>query len=237
MSKTAKGAVTVSAVMLSASLLGAGGVSGNATDDHRHHHDAAVQEEGGPEAYRHALLESLKLSMPASVEVELQDQELVTQHGDRVNFASDVIGDRIVVMDFVYTDCTTICPALSAVFSILQDALGDRLGREVFLVSVSVDPVRDTPQRLKAYADKHKARSGWEWLTGDPAAVDKVLHGMGAYASGAKQQPAMILVGDGRSGEWIRFFGFPGTDQLLAHVDALSARRRVVASDDFSVRE
>jgi cytochrome oxidase Cu insertion factor (SCO1/SenC/PrrC family) len=229
----AKGAVTLSAFLLSASLLGAGGVSGNATD-HRHHHDEAAQG-GDAKAYRHALLESLKLSMPASVEVRLEDQELVTQHGDRVKFASDVIGDRIVVIDFVYTNCTTICPALSAVFSLLQDALGDRLGRQVFLVSLSVDPARDTPERLKAYADKHKARVGWEWLTGDPAAVDKVLHGMGAYVSGAEQQPAMVLVGDGRTGEWICFVGFPGTDQLLAHVDALSAERRVVASDGFPV--
>ena len=104
------------------------------------------------------MLANLKLSMPSSVEVELRDLELMTHHGDRVRFASDVIGDRIVVMNFIYTDCTTVCPALSALFSLLQDALGERLGRDVFLISLSVNPTRDTPQRLRAYAEKYRAR-------------------------------------------------------------------------------
>ena len=99
------------------------------------------------------------------------------------------------------------------------------------LVSLSVDPARDTPERLNAYAAKQRARAGWEWLTGDPATVDQVVRGMAAYASGVEQQPAMVLVGDRSSREWTRFLGFPGTDQLLAHIDALAAARTVGASE------
>lgn len=178
------------------------------------------------------MLANLKVSLPSSVEVKLRDLELVTEHGDRVKFVSDVIGDRIVVINFIYTKCTTVCPALSAVFSLLQDALGDRLGREVVLISLTVDPRTDTPQRLRAFAQKHRARPGWEWLTGSAEPVDQVLHGLGAYTAGTDQQPAMVLVGDGRSSKWTRFFGFPGTDQLLAHVDALAAARRLAASEN-----
>ena len=128
-------------------------------------------------------------------------------------------------MDFVYTTCTTVCPVLSAVFGQLQGRLGQRLGRDVFLVSVSVDPIRDTPSRLQAYAAQHQAGPGWIWLTGDKPAVDRVLEGLGAYAPNYEDHPPMVLVGDGKSGNWTRFFGFPGPDQLLAKVDELVGAR------------
>ena len=143
-----------------------------------------------------------------------------------VLFVSDVIGDRIVVMDFVYTTCTTVCPVLSAVFGQVQDKLGERLGQDVFLVSVTVDAVRDTPPRLKAYAAKHNARDGWIWLTGDEPVVDDVLEGLGAYSPNFEDHPAMVLVGDGSTGEWSRFFGFPSADRIMARVDELLAARQ-----------
>jgi protein SCO1/2 len=114
---------------------------------------------------------------------------------------------------------------LSAVFGQVQDKLGDRLGNEVALVSVTVDPIRDTPKRLKAYAAKHKARDGWIWLTGPKTRVDDVLDGLGAYSPNFEDHPAMVLVGDGRTGQWNRFFGFPNANRLMERVDALAAAR------------
>ncbi len=192
--------------------------------------DAHQHRTGGADPHAHHKAMLSKAPAPAkSAEVDLKDLTLLEQNGREVKFVSDVIGDRIVVMDFVYTSCTTVCPVLSAVFGQMQERLGDRLGDEVALVSVSVDPARDTPQRLKAYAASLKARPGWVWLTGPKTTVDEVLDGLGAYSPSFEDHPAMVLVGDGRSGEWTRFFGFPSPKRLMEQVDALKlARARAV---------
>jgi protein SCO1/2 len=191
--------------------------------DHSHHGQQAEGEKD-PHAHHKAMMNK-PAEPPKSADVDLKDLELVDQDGNTVRFVSDVIGDRIVVMDFVYTTCTTVCPVLSAVFGQVQDKLGDRLGNEVALVSVTVDPIRDTPKRLKAYAAKHKARDGWIWLTGPKTRVDDVLDGLGAYSPNFEDHPAMVLVGDGRTGQWNRFFGFPNANRLMERVDALAAAR------------
>jgi len=135
-----------------------------------------------------------------------------------------------VVMDFVFTTCTTVCPVLSAIFARLQDRLGDRLDRGVQLVSVSLDPARDTSERIKAYAAKHGAGPHWRWLTGKQEDVEQVLKGLGAYTPNFSAHTPMVLVGDGRSGKWTRFNGFPELDRTVAQVDELLAARATSAS-------
>jgi protein SCO1/2 len=91
----------------------------------------------------------------------------------------------------------------------------------VVLVSVSVDPVRDTPQRLKAYSKIHKARPGWIWLTGQKSTMNAVLDGLGAYSPNFEDHAAMVLIGDGQSGQWSRLYGFPNPDRIVEQVNAL----------------
>jgi cytochrome oxidase Cu insertion factor (SCO1/SenC/PrrC family) len=91
------------------------------------------------------------------------------------------------------------------------------------MVSVTVDPARDTPAKLKAYARKWKARPGWVWLTGSKDVVDRVLKGMGAYTPSFTDHPPMVLVGDGRTGAWTRFNGFPNQGLILSRVDEITA--------------
>jgi len=195
---------------------------------HEQHQHEASGDDADPHAHHKAMMN--KPAEPAkTTEVDLLDNVLVDQHGNEVKFISDVIGDRIVVMDFIYTSCTTVCPVISAVFGQVQSKLGDQLGEEVVLVSVSVDPVRDTPQRLKAYAATHKANPGWIWLTGNKRTMDEVLDGLGAYSPNFENHPAMVLVGDGRSGVWTRSFGFPSPDRLVEQVNSLQAARTTAA--------
>jgi protein SCO1/2 len=186
-------------------------------------HDASADED--PHAKHRAMMK--KKSEPAleSAEVELRDRPLVNQHGEEVMFVSDVIGDNIVVMDFVYTTCTTICPVLSALFNQVQTKLGDAVGDDVRLVSMSVDPIRDTPQRMNAYSAKHNAGEGWLWLTGPKPVVDEVLTGVGAYTTNFEDHPTMVLIGDGRTGEWKRLFGFPNPDRIVKIVNEMQQRR------------
>ena len=158
--------------------------------------------------------------------IDLRNELLLTQDGDEVHFVDDVIGDDIVVMDFVYTTCTTVCPVLTALFTQVQNQLGDDLGSEVTMVSMTVDASRDTPARLKAYATKHRVRDGWIWLTGPKGTMDDVLTGLGAYSVSFEDHPAMVIVGDGRTGEWRRMFGFPNPDRIMKVVNELRAKRQ-----------
>lgn len=162
---------------------------------------------------------------PGAVKVRGLDTTLVDQDGRSVNVQRDVIGNRIVVVSFVYTSCTTVCPLVAAVFSDLQTRLGERVGKDVTLVTVTVDPLRDTPSQLKAYAARFQAGAGWRWLTGAPVAVNELLKGLGAYASDFTQHPQMVLVGDGATGRWTRFSGLPDGKRLAEHVRGLDATR------------
>jgi protein SCO1/2 len=185
---------------------------------------AAIADED-PHAKHRAMMKQKSDPVAESADVDLRDRQLVDQHGREVMFVSDVIGDDIVVMDFVYTTCTTICPVLSALFKQVQTKLGDDVGNGVTLVSMSVDPIRDTPQRLKAYSAKHGAGDGWLWLTGQKPIVEDVLIGLGAYTTNFEDHPSMVLIGDGRTGEWKRLFGFPNPDRIVQVVNDMRERR------------
>jgi len=182
-----------------------------AADDPAHHHHHQDQ----PAAQ----------DKPSSVQVKYADTVLVNQEGKKVKLKSEVFGDRLVVMDFAYTTCTTVCPVLTAVLVKVQAELGNKAGGDVQLVTMTVDPARDTPARLKEYAAKHGAKAGWTWLTGPAAVVNEVLRGFDAYASNFEDHPAMILVGDPVSGRWTRFYGFSDPKEVLAKVEELRAAR------------
>jgi protein SCO1 len=166
-----------------------------------------------------------------NVRVELADTTLRDQDGRELRFRSDAVGERIVVIDFVYTTCTTVCPVVSATLAQVQGQLGARLGADVALISVTVDPVRDTPARLKDYAGRIGARAGWSWLTGAKPQVDEVLKAFGAYTPNFADHPPLVMVGDAKSGQWLRFYGFPSADQLVkAVVDLTAARAKAGAA-------
>ena len=160
-----------------------------------------------------------------AVDVTLHDLELLNQDDERVKFASDVLGDKLVAVTFFYSSCTTTCPITNAIFAQLQSRLGERLGREVQLVSLTVDPVTDTPRRLASFSAKFQRKPGWTWLTGEKQDVDRVLEGLGAYSPDYSLHPVMVMVGDPRSRRWSRLFGFPKPEAIVAKLDELEAAR------------
>lgn len=185
----------------------------------------AASADEDPHAKHRAMMQQKAEPAAEAADISLRDRKLLTQDGESVQFVSDIIGDNIVVMDFVYTTCTTVCPVLSALFSQVQNQLGDRLGDDVVLVSLTVDAIRDTPDRLKAYSEKHKAAEGWYWLTGEKPVMDDVLIGLGAYSVNFEDHPSMVIVGDARTGEWRRLFGFPNPDRIMKLVNEFQAKR------------
>jgi protein SCO1/2 len=169
---------------------------------------------------------------PAQPEtIRLIDSTLVDQDGQPARFASEAIGDRIVAINFIYTSCTTVCPLLSATFKSLQGKLGGHLGKDVRLISISLDPATDTPARLKDSAVRFKAKPGWVWLTGNKPEVDLVLKGLGTSSASFAEHAPLVVVGDGRRGQWNRFYGLTGPEQIRQKVEELlDDRKRVSGS-------
>ena len=160
-----------------------------------------------------------------SLNVELLDLDLLDQNAKQIKFASEAIASKIVALNFVYTSCNTTCPLITAIFANLQKKLGDRLGQQVRLVSLSINSMTDTPARLKEYADRFHAGPDWIWLTGDKQHVEKVLKGLGVYTADYAEHPPTILVGDAEQNTWFRFNGLPSPNQIAAKIDTLLVAR------------
>ena len=168
---------------------------------------------------------SQRLQPPALSQVKLLNPELLNQNGIPVRFNSDIAGNRIIALNFIYTDCSAACPVSSAIFSKLQSRLGDKLGRAVRMVSLTINPASDTPERLKAYAERFHAKPEWVWLTGEKPQVVALLKGLGVYNRDYTNHASVILVGDPRRGEWTRFNGLSSPDAIAARIEELLLAR------------
>jgi protein SCO1 len=157
----------------------------------------------------------------SSPDFNLPNAELLDQNGAPVRFVRDIVDNRIIALNFIYTNCSTACPVLSAIFSKLQRLLGEKLKQEVRMVSLSINPVTDTPERLKAYAENFHPESGWVWLTGEKAQVDALLKALGVYSADFTNHTPVIIVGDPILGVWTRFNGFSSPEAIAAKIDEL----------------
>jgi protein SCO1 len=203
---------------------------------------AAALAAGGAWAHNEHASHGAPAMTPAVVKsgnakVTVPDVSLVDQNGRSHALKGGVVGDRIVVVDFIYTTCTTVCPVISQTFADVQKKLGDALGKEVVLVTLTVDPARDTPAAMKAFGAKFGARDEWLWLTGSPQAVNSALKGMGAYVPNPENHPPMVLVGDGKSGQWTRFFDFPSAAQIMGKVEELRLARAPATPKEAKARD
>jgi protein SCO1 len=162
---------------------------------------------------------------PDGKAVKLSDTNLLDQDGRRVRLMTDVIGDKVVVVSFIYTTCTDVCPMVSHTLSQLQEQLGGLLESQVRLVSLTVDPARDTSSKLKAYSAAYGPRPGWRWLTGAGPDVTEALKGFGVYSANFEQHTGVILIGDGRSGRWTRVYETEDVQALLAKTREYLAAR------------
>src|SRR3954452_1702836 len=134
------------------------------------------------------------------------DVTLTTQDGQDVKFY-DLIKGKIVAIDLIYTNCQYTCPIETSRLARMQQLLGDRMGKDVFFVSISIDPEHDTPAVLKAYGAKFKAGAGWTFLTGKMADIDVLSRKLGLWSDPKETQDGhtpMLLLGNEATGEWMR---------------------------------
>ncbi|HEU4597469.1 MAG TPA: SCO family protein [Pyrinomonadaceae bacterium] len=153
----------------------------------------------------------------------IPDLELLDQDGRKVNFYSDLVKGKVVAINFIFTTCTTICPPLGATFARVQRDLGERTGRDVHFISVSVDPVTDTPERLKAWGEKFKAGAGWTFVTGDKPQVDALLRALAASSARREDHSPTVLVGNDATGQWTRAYGLAKPSQLVQLINDAAA--------------
>ena len=161
----------------------------------------------------------------STAEKYFSDVELINQDGQKMRFYSDVLKDKVVVINTFFTTCTGVCPPINRNLEKVQEALGDRLGKDAFLVSMSVDPETDTPSRLKEYSRRFHARPGWIFLTGKKENVDWALYKLGQYVKTKDGHTNIIIIGNEPKGLWKKAFGLAKADELMKVVeDAINDR-------------
>src|SRR5207237_4769445 len=141
-----------------------------------------------------------RASAPAALRIP--DAHVYDQNGHRLNFYTDLGKGKTLAINFIFTTCTTICPPLTATFRRVQQNLGERIGRDIYLISVSVDPSTDVPERLRDFAAKFKAGPGWTFVTGDKAEINLLLKALGTAVADKNNHTPMILVGNDATGYW-----------------------------------
>ncbi|MHC4089360.1 MAG: SCO family protein [Planctomycetota bacterium] len=133
------------------------------------------------------------------------DLPLVTQEGTEVRFYTDVLKDKVVLINFIYTNCRDTCPLVTQKLIQVKDSLGDLLGEQVYFVSISTDPTRDTPPALAKFAKQQKAEHpGWVFLTGSQPNVKTILSKLGQYTAQPEAHSTLMLAGNVRTRHWMK---------------------------------
>lgn len=153
----------------------------------------------------------------------IPDVVVFDQNNKQLNFYSDLVKGKTVAINFIFTTCTAICPPLTATFRRVQQEL-EGSDPNVQLISISVDPVTDTPQRLHDFAAKFKAAPGWVFVTGDRANIDSLLKALGAASPNKTDHPSTILILNESTGYRTRVYGLSPPSTILKLIKEASVR-------------
>jgi protein SCO1/2 len=171
-----------------------------------------------------------KAHTPTPAEKWFTDVELVNQDGEKVRFYSDVLKGKTIVVNAFFTTCTSVCPPMNRSMEKIQEAFGDRVGKDVFLVSLTVDPATDTPARLKEYAAKFHAGKGWTFLTGKKENLDWALYKLGQYVEDKDSHKTVIIVGNEATGLWKKALGMAKVEELIQIVESVANDKGAAAA-------
>jgi protein SCO1/2 len=152
--------------------------------------------------------------------------QVKTQDGETVRFYDDLIKGKIVIISFIYTSCTDICPLTTARLSQLEDRLGDALGRDVFMISMTVDPKRDTPQKMKEFSSAFQTRPGWTFVTGALEDIRAINYKFGERSEILSEHRNQIVLGNDATGEWQRDSAFSDLNRLEMTIHSLDPKWR-----------
>ena len=179
-----------------------------AEDPHAHHRAMMAQQ--GYQRSEHAYA--------------LADIPVVDMDGNETSLLSELNHGKPVMVNFIFTSCTTICPVLSSTFSQVQAALGPE-AEGVRMVSISIDPEYDTPSRLKSYAQSYRAGEQWQFLTGNLDDMVAVQKAFGVYRGSKMNHEPTILLRTAEDDPWVRLDGLASASDVTREYRSLLASR------------
>ncbi|HET6977911.1 MAG TPA: SCO family protein [Pyrinomonadaceae bacterium] len=163
--------------------------------------------------------ETSMVTVPRISDIAVQDQ-----NGNTLNFYSDLVKGKVVAINFIFTTCTTICPPLTATFRRVQQQLAEQKS-PVQLISISVDPAIDTPERLRDFAAKFKADTGWAFVTGNTSDINSLLQELGVAVSNKNDHTPLVLIGNDEAGYWTRAYGLSSPTALVKLITEAANRK------------
>ena len=146
------------------------------------------------------------------------------QDGKKVSFPADLDDGRPVLMQFIYTSCTAICPVTTQMFSQVQDKLGRDVSK-LHMLSISIDPEYDTPARLAAYAKKYSAGAQWQFYTGTQAASVSLQKAFDAYRGDKMNHAPVTYLRAAPGKPWVRLDGLGSADEIVKEYRSLATAK------------
>jgi protein SCO1/2 len=149
---------------------------------------------------------------------------LTTHDNKEVRFYDDLVKGKVVLINFMFTSCKRFCPVTTPNLVKVQAALGDRVGRDMFLYSITLDPATDTPEALRNYAKKVGAGPGWTFLTGKKETIDKLRRKLGVYDrnpvidADITQHGGLVVYGNDAIGTWASISGLNKPEVIVRAV-------------------
>ena len=156
--------------------------------------------------------------------LKIPNARITNQDGKQLDFYTDLIKGKTVAINFIFTTCTASCPPLTATFRKVQQNAVER-GLPLQLISISVDPTVDTPERLHTFAEKFNAGPGWTFVTGDKSEIDSLLNSLGAAVANKNDHTPMIMIGNDGADYWTRAYGLSSPSQLVELIATAAAKQ------------
>lgn len=150
------------------------------------------------------------------------DTVVIDQNNQRQRFYSDLVQGKTVVIHSFFASCHGACPVVLGHMKSIQEHLGSRLGKEVVLLSITVNSDEDTPAKMKQLADSLNARAGWYFLSGQKTNTDCILHKLGQYVEAKESHSPVILIGNESTGVWTKVLTSATTQEVFDVIDKIS---------------
>ncbi|MEP7010829.1 MAG: SCO family protein [Acidobacteriota bacterium] len=146
---------------------------------------------------------------------------LVDQNGTEHRFYADLLQGKIVIIQAMFTECAGVCPVMAGTLERVQEWAGDRLGKDVVILSFSVDP-KDTPAKMKAFSERFHAKTGWYFLTGTKENWETALRKLGLYSENREAHSAVFTIGNDRTGLWKKALGVAKPKEIVEIVEGVA---------------
>jgi protein SCO1/2 len=180
------------------------------------------------------MLAALMTAVPQSLEAQgrrwnegyIPNLPVVTHEGKTLRFYDDLIKGKIVVINFIYTSCQDICPIATARLAQVEEKFGEKVGRDIFFISMTVDPEHDTPERLNDYAKAFDTGPGWTFVTGKPEDIRAINYKLGERSRSLSEHRNEIVLGNDPEGQWQRDNLFGDLDRLVTTIHGFHPKWR-----------